>query len=454
MAKIKSVFKCMNCGYESIKWLGRCPNCEAWNTLTERLPKNSDVDRSERGTPLVQQLYQISYEEKQRVSSGFAELDRVLGGGFVFGSTILMGGEPGAGKSTLLLQIGMNLALQGKKVLYMSGEESDNQVAMRAQRIGSGEIPENILFISRADVEFGTQVCVDQNIDFLFIDSIQTAFLSAIQTSPGSILQVRESAAYLCDFANRSGIVVIIVAHITKEGSIAGPKILEHLVDNVLYFDGERSDNLRMIRSYKNRFGNINEIALYKMEETGLFEVDNLQDFFVKMHYLEKTSGSTIVPTRQGSLMVLIEIQTLVNEIAFQSPRRASEGIDQNKLHLLVAVLDKYSGINLRNHDVFVKMGSGFMQYDTAMDLALLAAIYSSLMQKPLPEKTFFLGEVTLGGMVRPVKNATDRLEIMNQVGWHKGIISAHDKENAANFQGDLLFVESLDQMLRYLHGK
>ncbi|MGH1334164.1 MAG: DNA repair protein RadA, partial [Exiguobacterium indicum] len=373
MAKLKTKFVCQSCGTESPKWMGRCSGCGEWNTMVEEVVEEK---KGRRGAAFVhtttkqlkpERLANIVSQEESRVFTGSGEFDRVLGGGIVPGSMVLVGGDPGIGKSTILLQTSARLAQRGEKVLYISGEESLKQTKLRAERLG---LPTQDLFVlSETDMNMIERVVDEEQPRFLIIDSIQTVYIDEIQSAPGSVTQVRECTAMLMKIAKSRGIAIFIVGHVTKQGSIAGPRLLEHMVDAVLYFEGERHHTFRILRAVKNRFGSTNEIGIFEMRESGLEEVLNPSEIFLE----ERTSGvsgSTIVASMEGTRTVLVELQALISPTSFGNPRRMATGIDQNKVALLMAVLEKRSGLLLQTQDAYLKAAGGVKLDEPAIDLA------------------------------------------------------------------------------------
>lgn len=453
MSKKKTQFICQECSYHTSKWMGRCPNCNSWNTFTEVQESTKAASESNKRSASLQKLTEISVDSMNIIASGFSGLDRILGGGFVPGSSILLGGEPGIGKSTLVLQIAVSLARKGLSVLYASGEESGAQIRLRIERIYPGLSVENLDFFSSTDVLQIKEITAKKEYDFVFIDSVQTAFINNIETAPGTIIQVRESAFELTRLAAEENLVIVLIAHITKEGNIAGPKQLEHLVDAVFYFEGARVENSRVLRAYKNRFGNVDEVSLFQMTDKGLQELENLSNFFTQWFSGEGIFGSVLVPVRQGSMVIINEIQSLVVDLDAQQAKRAAEGIDLGKIHMMVAVLDKYAGFTLRNDDVFVRLATDLTRYESALDLALLAALISSVWQKALPIHTFFLGELSLSGQVRPVTYLQERLSSMEKIGWERAVISSRHKKDDLKFSGELFSIDTVVDLAAFLRS-
>ena len=420
MAKQKSVYSCTECGGQTVKWQGQCPHCQAWNTLIEtiadkpvsRFSPVSAIDR-------VQNLSEVEAGEAPRFSSGVAELDRVLGGGLVQGGVILLGGDPGIGKSTLLLQV-LTYISTGQNGLYVSGEESAQQVALRAQRLMLNV--KTVHLLAEIRLERIQAILGEHKPDIAVIDSIQTIYSDVLQSAPGSVAQVRECAAQLTRLAKASGICIILVGHVTKEGALAGPRVLEHMVDTVLYFEGDTHSSFRLIRAFKNRFGAVNELGVFAMTEKGLREVSNPSALFLS-HHGEQVPGACVMVTQEGSRPLLVEIQALVDEARAPNPRRLSVGLEQNRLAMLLAVLHRHAGIPCFDQDVFVNAVGGVKITEPGADLAVLLAIVSSLKNKPLPEKMVVIGEIGLAGEVRPVQRGQERLKEAAKLGFNQAII-------------------------------
>jgi len=425
VAKVKTVYSCSECGAQSPKWAGQCPDCGAWNTLVEGIdskPAQSGrnaVYASLAPTATVQSLASVEPAEVRRLQTGSKELDRVLGGGLVPGSVVLIGGDPGVGKSTLLLQALADISKRSP-VLYVSGEESAEQLALRAQRLGLQKSEVNLLAENRMEQILAT--IGEQSNLVVVIDSIQTVFSDLLQSAPGSVAQVRECAAQLVRLAKHRGLSLFLVGHVTKEGALAGPRVLEHMVDTVLYFEGDNSSSFRVVRAIKNRFGAVNEIGVFNMMETGLEDVTNPSAMFVSRHG-DAVAGSVVLATQEGTRPLLVEIQTLVDESRLSNPRRVCVGLDQTRLAMLLAILHRHAGIVTYDQDVFVNVAGGIRVGETAADLAVLLAIYSSLRDKPLGNKLVVFGEVGLAGELRPVQRGQDRLREAAKLGFELAII-------------------------------
>ena len=423
MAKTKSTYSCTECGGQTLKWQGQCPHCQAWNTLIEAVAERTAsrfAPVSETGQ--VQNLSEVEAGEEARYSSGIAEFDRVLGGGLVEGGVVLLGGDPGIGKSTLLLQslCHMSQSPSGREVLYVSGEESARQVALRARRMALDA--KAIHLLAEIRLEQIQAVLAERKPGVAVIDSIQTVYSDALQSAPGSVAQVRECAAQLTRLAKASGTCMILVGHVTKEGSLAGPRVLEHMVDTVLYFEGDTHSSFRMIRAFKNRFGAVNELGVFAMTEKGLREVSNPSALFLS-HHGGEVPGSCVMVTQEGTRPLLVEIQALVDEAHAPNPRRLSVGLEQNRLAMLLAVLHRHAGIACFDQDVFVNAVGGVKITEPGVDLAVLLAIVSSLRNRPLPEKMVVFGEVGLAGEVRPVQRGQERLKEAAKLGFVRALV-------------------------------
>ena len=432
--KIASVFFCQNCGYESSKWMGQCPGCREWNTFVEEKVERgshmggtslSSSGRMQKAVPSV--LADITIRKEDKLSTGMSELDRVLGGGIVQGSLTLVGGDPGIGKSTLLLQVCRNLSARGHKVLYISGEESLTQIKMRADRIG--EFSSNMLLLCETNLAEVEEVVRRSQPEAVVIDSIQTMYLENVSSAPGSVSQVRESTGILLQLAKKLGVSILIVGHVTKEGTVAGPRVLEHMVDTVLYFEGDRHASYRILRGVKNRFGSTNEIGVFEMREEGLKEVPNASEYMLNGRP-EEASGSVVVCTMEGTRPLLIEIQALVCSSNFGIPRRQTTGTDFNRVNLLMAVLEKRSGVQLGGCDAYVNVTGGMKVLEPAIDLGIVLALLSSFKNKPLNPRMIAFGEVGLSGEVRAVSQAAQRVAEAEKLGFDTCILPAVCEEN------------------------
>lgn len=423
--KTKSVYICSECGYRSVKWLGKCPGCNRWNTMQETViaEKKSSAAAAAATAPGIrrepQKISDVKAGFETRCKTGMTELDRVLGGGIVKGSLILVGGDPGIGKSTLLLQI-CETAGQNHKILYVSGEESEGQIKLRAERLGVAS--ENLYLISETDTETIISLITDSKPDIVIIDSIQTMHRDDIASAPGSVPQVREATNAFMRIAKSMGIAMFIVGHVTKDGALAGPRVLEHMVDCVLYFEGDRNTTFRILRGVKNRFGSTNEIGVFEMKDRGLVEVANPSMMLLEGRG-EDTSGSCIVCTMEGSRGVMAEIQALVTPTGFGNPRRMCSGIDFNRMLLLIAVLEKRARMNLSNSDVYVNVAGGLRIDETAIDLGICAAIATAQADTAIPPDMIFIGEVGLGGELRSVAQLEKRLSEAAKLGFKTAIV-------------------------------
>ncbi len=425
MAKQKSIYSCTECGGQTLKWQGQCPHCQAWNTLVETIAeKNVSRFSPVSETGQVQNLSTIEASEEPRYPTGIEELDRVLGGGMVRGGVVLLGGDPGIGKSTLLLQA-LSLMSAQHPVLYVSGEESAQQVALRAKRLALDV--RSVDLYAEIQLEKIQAVLSERKPSVAVIDSIQTVYSEALQSAPGSVAQVRECAAQLTRLAKSSGTCIILVGHVTKEGALAGPRVLEHMVDTVLYFEGDMHSSFRMVRAFKNRFGAVNELGVFSMGEKGLREVKNPSALFLS-HHDTQVPGSCIMVTQEGTRPLLVEIQALVDEARSPNPRRLCVGLEQNRLAMLLAVLHRHAGIPCFDQDVFVNAVGGVKITEPGADLAVLLAVVSSLKNKPLREKTIVVGEVGLAGEIRPVQRGQERLKEAAKLGFNQAIIPLANK--------------------------
>ena len=427
MAKDKQIFYCKECGNEFSRWMGQCPSCKAWNSFVEekvtKTRSNKTVSVADR--PKATSIKNVSSSEETRISTRISELDRVLGGGIVKGSLVLVGGDPGIGKSTLLLEMCRNLVEDDNKVLYVSGEESVSQIKSRAVRLGITEgtvMEERLMLLSDNDMDNIESQIDSLEAEVVVIDSIQTIEASNVEAAPGTISQVREVTARMLQIAKHSNVAVFIVGHVTKEGTVAGPRTLEHMVDSVLYFEGDESGGFRLLRANKNRFGSTNEIGVFNMTDGGLEEVINPSEFFLNGRP-EKSSGSSVVCIIEGTRAMLIEIQALCTDSSFSMPRRTSVGIDYNRVNLLTAVLEKRGGISLSGCDCYVNVAGGLKINDPSTDLGIISAIASSFRDKPIDSKMVIIGETGLAGEVRGVRNISQRLKEAAKLGFSKAII-------------------------------
>jgi DNA repair protein RadA/Sms len=456
MAKTKTTYFCQSCGSESAKWLGRCPSCNEWNTLVEEIIQKDNKGQGQRVSgasqrmPKPKQVADIGMLEQMRISIYDKELSRVLGGGIVPGSLVLFGGEPGIGKSTLMLQLA--LMLKDIKVLYVSGEESDQQIRMRAERIGAKNDQCYILTETNTQNIFQQLVALEPGL--VIIDSIQTLHTSYIESSPGSVSQVRECTAELLRYAKESGTPVFLIGHITKEGSLAGPKVLEHMVDTVLQFEGDRNHVYRLLRTTKNRFGSTNELGIYEMQGTGLREVSNPSEILITQRE-SATSGVAIAASLEGNRPLLIETQALVSSAAYGTPQRSATGYDLRRLNMLLAVLEKRCGFRLGVKDVFLNIAGGIKVEDPAIDLALVCAILSSNEEIPLPTNVCFAGEVGLTGEIRPVTRIDQRISEADKLGFERIFISTFNKKglDLQGYKIEVVTVSKMEDVFQKLFG-
>ena len=452
MAKEKILYSCTECGASFPKWAGQCGDCGAWNTLTEMLqprvsthPRFSGYAGEAGEVSDVERLGEISFEQEERTGTGINELDRVLGGGLVTGSVTLVGGDPGIGKSTLLLQTLVDLS-QRMQVLYVTGEESKQQVSMRASRLGLEGAELNLL--TETSVEQMLAVARKHQPQVMAVDSIQTVYTGVLQSAPGSVAQVRESAAQLVRFAKQHNTALFLVGHVTKEGTLAGPRVLEHMVDSVLYFEGEQGGRNRVVRAIKNRFGAVNEIGVFAMTDKGLREVSNPSAIFLSRHEGD-VSGSVIMVTREGSRPMLVEVQALVDESHLGNPRRVTVGLEQNRLSMLLAVLHRHGGIPMYDQDVFVNVVGGVKVTETAADLPLLLSVLSSYRDRTLSGDTVVFGEVGLAGEIRPVPNGLERLKEAAKHGFKRAIVPAANAPKQGEIAGmDVVGVSRLAEAI------
>jgi len=413
--KEKTKFVCQQCGFESAKWMGRCPNCDEWNSFVEEVEKEDDK-KSQQGllTSKVELLKDVEAKDEDRIKTGIGEFDRVLGGGIVQGSLVLIGGEPGIGKSTMLLQVS-DIMSNFTKVLYVSGEESSRQIKLRADRIIGGK--QDIYFLAETNINNVEKHIEKISPGFMIIDSIQTMYAEESTTIPGSVSQVRQVTQHLMRLAKQNGITTFIIGHVTKEGSIAGPRVLEHMVDTVLYFEGDRTQSFRILRAYKNRFGSTNEIGVFEMESQGLKEVKNPSEVLLSNRDLN-APGLAVISSMEGTRPILLEVQSLICHTNFGLPRRMSTGIDYNKFVLLLAVIEKKCGINLSQSDVYLNIAGGLKVQEPAADLGIVSAVMSGYLNVPISNDICFSGEVGLTGEVRAVSNLERRISEAKKMGF------------------------------------
>lgn len=445
MAKVKNVHACQDCGAQYPKWSGQCLNCGAWNTLVEEALQTSVNPRYQgyaTGEPTITNMADVTLQEQSRTLTKLTELDRVLGGGLMTGSAILIGGDPGIGKSTLLLQAVCNLS-QTMPVLYVTGEESLQQVTLRARRLGLPE--KNLMLLADTQVERILKLAQQEKPVVLVVDSIQTMHTELMQSAPGSVGQVRESAAQLVKFAKQTGTTLFLIGHVTKEGTLAGPRVLEHMVDTVLYFEGEQDSRYRVIRAIKNRFGAVNELGIFAMTDKGLREVSNPSAIFLS-RYEKPVSGSVIMATQEASRPLLVEIQALVDQSHMGNPRRICVGLESPRLAMLLAVLHRHAAIATYDQDVFVNAVGGVRISETGSDLPLLLAVLSSMRNQPLPHDVLVFGEVGLAGEIRPVQAGQERLREAAKHGFKKAIIPAGNAPKGNVGELEICAAQSLQQ--------
>jgi DNA repair protein RadA/Sms len=453
MTKAKTHFVCQSCGYQAPKWLGRCPGCQDWNTfveervIDEKVPERDLLGFEAEAVPTA--ITEIVGEEKGRLQIGIGEFDRVLGGGIVLGSVVLVGGDPGIGKSTLLLQMMNHLASRGKKVLYISGEESLQQTKMRANRLGISS--EHLFVVSETSLEKILQDIQTFRPFTVVIDSVQTIYSSDLPSTPGSISQVREVSSRLLYLAKHLSIPILLVGHVTKEGFIAGPKVLEHMVDTVLYIEGEANHSFRILRAAKNRFGSTNEIGVFEMKDSGLVEVLNPSEFFLSER-LQPASGSVVMPSIEGSRPILIELQALVVPTNLGVPRRTAQGVDANRVSLLVAVMEKRLGFHLFNHDIFLNIAGGMRVEEPGADLGVIVSIASSFRDRVIDPGMAVFGEVGLGGETRGVSQSEVRVQEAARLGFKRCLLPKQNQEKMRGAKGiELIGVATIQEAMKVL---
>lgn len=456
-SKAKTVFFCQNCGYESVKWMGQCPACREWNTFVEEKvtdspkTKGSSVRRNEGGRTRPVRIREISLGEEVRTTTHIRELDRVLGGGVVKGSLILIGGDPGIGKSTLLLQTCRNFAADGRKVLYVSGEESLRQIRMRAERIG--EVSDELYLLAETNLGNIRGTIEREKPEICIIDSIQTMYSEDVSSAPGSVSQVREATGILMLLAKSLDISIFIVGHVTKDGAVAGPRVLEHMVDTVLYFEGDRHASYRILRAAKNRFGSTDEIGVFEMRNSGLVEVPNPSEYMLSGKPAN-SSGSVVSCSMEGTRPVLIEIQALVSRTGFGVPRRTAVGTDYNRVNLLIAVLERRCGISLGSYDAYVNIAGGIRMTEPAMDLGIVLALASTYRDIPIGDRVVAFGEVGLSGEIRAVSQSEQRVQEAKKLGFETVIVPKANMKSLKTVQGIRILAvstlrEAIEQTLR-----
>ena len=446
--KAKTIFVCNECGYESAKWMGKCPACNSWNTFFEEKisTKVESGKREKKIQEAPKPLNSYVGQDAQRTSTGYAELDRVLGGGLVKGSLVLVGGEPGIGKSTLILQLCDKVKGEGK-VLYVSGEESAEQIKLRADRLNIKN--DDILFLGETDIDIIDQNIEELNPKLVIIDSMQTMYSEDISSAPGSVSQVREITSRIMKICKSRKITTIIIGHVTKDGNIAGPRVLEHMVDTVLYIEGERYFSYRMIRGVKNRFGSTNEVGMFEMQEKGMVEITNPSSILISERE-DNPSGSVVVATVEGTRPLLVELQALVTQSVFGLPRRTANGIDYNRLTLLVAVMEKKAGFMLGNQDVYLNIVGGLKVNEPALDLGIILATASSFKNVSIPKGVIALGEVGLTGEVRTINMMEKRLKEAERLGFKKCIIPENNKKLLKeSYKLDIIGVKNINEAMK-----
>jgi len=449
MAKAKTLYACTECGGQSPKWQGQCPHCGVWNTLVETVAATAPVrfESVSGARSTVTPLASVTARATSRIPTGLEEFDRVLGGGLVPGGVILLGGDPGIGKSTLLLQAGAALGA-AHRTLYVTGEESAEQIALRAQRLGLVNAP--IELLAEVQLEAIVAAINATSPEIVVIDSVQTVYTEALASAPGSVAQVRECAAQLTRLAKQSGVIVLFVGHVTKEGAIAGPRVLEHIVDTVLYFEGDPHSSFRLVRAIKNRFGAANELGVFAMTERGLKGVANPSALFLSQH-AEGVAGSAVVATLEGSRPLLVEVQALVDPVQGGMPRRLAVGLDPQRLALLLAVLHRHGGVDTGGFDVFVNAVGGVRILEPAADLAVLLSVCSSLKNKPVPQKTLIFGEVGLAGEIRPVQRGQERIREAAKLGFSTFVIPNLNKPKQVPDNTRIVAVDRVEDALALL---
>ena len=450
MAKAKIIFVCNECGYESPKWLGKCPACNSWNTFFEqKIEKYTETNKMEKkanNTP--KPLNSYIGQEANRTSTGYAELDRVLGGGLVKGSLVLLGGEPGIGKSTLILQLCEKVQGEGK-VLYVSGEESAEQIKLRADRLNVKN--DDLLFLGETDIDIVKDAISEMNPKLVIIDSIQTMYSSEITAAAGSVSQVREITSQIMRMCKAQEITTIIIGHVTKDGTIAGPRVLEHMVDTVLYLEGERYNTYRILRAVKNRFGSTNEIGMFEMKQEGMCEVTNPSDILITERE-DNPSGSCVVASMEGTRPILVEIQALTSQTIFGLPKRTANGFDYNRLAVLIAVLEKRANLNLGSQDVYVNVAGGMKLSEPAVDLGIIATVASAYKNVPIAKDVVIMGEVGLTGEVRRINLIEKRLKEVEKLGFKKCIIPENNKKGLKDvYKLDIIGVKNIGEALKKL---
>lgn len=454
MAKVKTKYVCQSCGYETVKWLGKCPECMRWNTLVEEVEeKNSkkEVFFIDKGSVKPISINSIETKEEERFTTQIKELDRVLGGGIVKGSLVLVGGDPGIGKSTLLIQVSSNVSNSGKKVLYISGEESESQIKMRARRLDINS--ENLYIFAENNLSIIEAHLENINPNLIILDSIQTVYSPEISSAPGTVSQIKEGTSKFMKISKKMGISTFIVGHVTKEGSLAGPKLLEHMVDTVLYFEGERFNTYRLVRAVKNRFGSTNELGVFEMRDTGLIELENPSKILIS-EKPKDVAGSVIISTVEGTRPMLLELQALVSPTSFGIPKRTATGVDYNRVALLLAVLEKRVGLQIQNQDVYINIVGGIKINEPSIDLGIAISVASSFKNIPVDETIVVTGEVGLTGEIRAVSFIEKRISECRKLGFTKMVIPRSNYEVVKDVKGiEILPVDNLRQAINIVLG-
>jgi DNA repair protein RadA/Sms len=449
----KTTYCCQECGYHTPKWLGRCPECGGWDSFVEERTAPVNQPGARPGKPLFQSspvsIDSIEIDEDHRTLTGIGEFDRVLGGGLVQGSLVLIGGDPGIGKSTLILQVIHGLAVGKKKILYVSGEESIRQIKMRSQRLGT--VSPGMLVVSEINIDAILDMADSVKPDALVIDSIQTMFSPDVSSAPGSVSQVREATMKLMLMAKQTGIPTFLIGHVTKDGAIAGPRIMEHMVDTVLYFEGDQNHEFRILRAVKNRFGSTNEIGVFEMKQSGLAEVKNPSAIFLAER-AANAPGSVVTACIEGTRPILVELQALISSAGFGTPRRTVLGLDYNRVALLVAVMEKKLGLNLAGHDIFMNVTGGVKVSEPAVDLGIVSAVASSFLDRPIPEAMMAIGEVGLSGEVRGVSHLEARIAEVGKMGFTRCIVPKSSlKQLNKKSDIELIGISKLSEMIENL---
>ncbi|HCQ5470075.1 TPA: DNA repair protein RadA [Clostridioides difficile] len=455
MAKIKTKYVCQSCGYETAKWLGKCPECTKWNTFVEEIDQKStkkEVFIIDKSSSKPVSINSIESKEEERFTTDINELDRVLGGGIVKGSLVLVGGDPGIGKSTLLIQVSSNVANLGKTVLYITGEESESQIKMRAKRLGINS--ENLYIFAENNLSIIESYLESVNPELIILDSIQTVFSPEISSAPGTVSQIKEGTSKFMKISKKMGISTFIVGHVTKEGSLAGPKLLEHMVDTVLYFEGERYNTYRLVRAVKNRFGSTNELGVFEMRDLGLVELDNPSKILIS-EKPKDVAGSVIISTVEGTRPMLLELQALVSPTSFGIPKRTSTGVDYNRVGMLLAVLEKRVGLQIQNQDVYINIVGGIKINEPSIDLGIAISVASSFRNIPIDEDIAVTGEVGLTGEVRAVIFIEKRIAECKKLGFKKIVVPRSNYDVVKETKGiEIWPVDNLRQAINIVLGR